>query len=168
MNFIHLKGNLLVSSTGNKYTVKVSDFGMAKVLGENSYYKSDNVTLPYKWCSVEVLKYGKFSFASDVWAFGILLWELFSMGETPYLGFSNSEASEKVIQGYRLPQPKNCSDEMYKLMKQCWNENPKDRPTMKDIHSTLSTEKTENQQSFLAFILPPSANKKPESPVYHM
>jgi serine/threonine protein kinase len=54
----------------------MSDFGMAKVLGDSSYYKSESMTMPYKWCSVEVLKYGKFSLASDVWAFGILLWYL--------------------------------------------------------------------------------------------
>jgi hypothetical protein len=94
--------------------------------------------------------------------------ELFSFGDDPYLGFSNSEASEKIIGGYRLPKPDDCSSEIYALMTKCWSEAAKDRPTMKEIHSKLSEETTGNQQSFLAFVDMPAKEKKQEEVIYHM
>ena len=66
-----------------------------------------------------------------MWSFGVLLWELFSYGASPYLGMSNSEAAEKVTEGYRLPQPKICPDEVYFLMQKCWDSNAESRPSFK-------------------------------------
>ena len=92
------------------------------------------------------MKYGKFSSKSDVFSFGVCLWELFSRGETPYFTMSNAEAAEKVSQGYRLPQPKECSDEVYKLMLACWKEDPQERPSfieiLKEIEDMMPKEET--------------------------
>jgi serine/threonine protein kinase len=80
---------------------------------------------------LKVLAYGSYSYKSDVWSFGIVLWELFSYGRIPYPGMSNSMTVEKVLNGYRLPCPENCPIEIYNLMEQCWSEEPFDRPSFK-------------------------------------
>lgn len=155
MAFIHSKNiihrdlalrNLLATEISGRLEVKVSDFGMAKMIeGQDSYYKSESNHHPIKWCSIgncrsellfdhlETLKYGKYTLQSDVWAYGILLWELFSFGAAPYPGMTNVEAAEKVLEGYRMPSPENCPSEIYTIMTKCWNENPKERPTMDQI-----------------------------------
>jgi serine/threonine protein kinase len=77
------------------------------------------------------LEYGSYSFKSDVWSFGIVLWELFSYGKIPYAGMSNLIVAEKVLNGYRLTCPENCPEEIYNLMEQCWSVDPIDRPSFK-------------------------------------
>lgn len=72
-----------------------------------------------------------------MWSFGITLWELFSYGEVPYRGMSNKEVSEQVIAGYRLEMPPGCPPEIWNLMKICWAENPKERPTFSEINEKL-------------------------------
>ena len=101
---------------------------------EDNYYTKEGSQLPVKWSAPESLKYGKFSSKSDVWSFGVCLWELFSKGETPYFTMSNAETMEKVInEGFRLPQPENSSLEMYKLMLWCWKADPEERPSFMEI-----------------------------------
>jgi serine/threonine protein kinase len=125
----------------------VSDFGMARIMeGQDSYYKSTSNHHPIKWCSVgifllennnlitiETLKFGKYTQQSDVWAYGVLLWELFSGGAVPYLGMTNVETAEQVLAGYRMNKPELCPDSVYQIMTKCWAENPKERPTMNEI-----------------------------------
>jgi hypothetical protein len=84
-----------------------------------------------------VIQRGVFSSASDVWSFGVLLWELFSKASHPYVGMTNAEATEKVIDGYRLSQPKQCPPEIYEIMVDCWQEKPDKRPTFLDIFQRL-------------------------------
>jgi serine/threonine protein kinase len=124
---------------------------MAKTLENQDYYKSESNTHPIKWIPIETLKWGKYSVQSDCWSFGILLWEMFSFGTkfnqissnllgcTPYPEMNNSEAAEKILGGYRLGKPVGCPEEVYQLMKSCWAEKPKDRPSMKEIESTLQS-----------------------------
>jgi len=131
--------NLLVASTGNpgtKYIIKITDFGMARTMAKG-YYKTDDKIIPVRWCALEVLQYGTFSFQSDVWAFGVVLWEMFSYGMIPYTGMSNAEVIEKVITGYRLNSPENCPDQIYKLMFTCWNAQPERRPTFKQLYDGI-------------------------------
>ncbi len=101
-------------------------------------YLHINTIYPYPYiiyrCAPEVLEYGKYSSKSDVWAFGILLWELFSYGKIPYVGLSNVEAVKQVLSGYRLPSPsEDCPKNVYNLMKECWAVNPDQRPSFKVI-----------------------------------
>ena len=76
-------------------------------------------------------------FLKDMWAFGITLWELYSMGEIPYTGLSNAETSDKVIGGYRLSQPSLCPDEVYSLMTTCWKDKTSERPSAKEAFALL-------------------------------
>jgi serine/threonine protein kinase len=130
--------NLLVTSGGDdlKYLVKVADFGLSRVL-QSEYYSMTSTKFPVKWGAPEVLEYGKFTLKSDVWSFGVLLWELWSFGRIPYTQYSNSETVEKVLAGYRLPSPVGCPVEIYRLMMACWSKNQAERPSFKQICEAL-------------------------------
>jgi len=111
--------NLLVGSNNNDfYVVKISDFGMSRSL-DNSYYKSDR-NVPVKWSAPEVLLLGRCTSKSDVWSFGICLWEIFSFGTLPYAESTNDTARKQIIQGELLACPSNCPEKVYELMLWCW------------------------------------------------
>jgi len=129
--------NVLVGGQSPSYIIKVSDFGLSRATGDKEYYKSESKTIPFKWCSPEILQHGLYTHKSDVWAFGISLWELFSYGSLPYIGMTNSEASEKVLQGYRMNPPENCPNEIDELMIKCWSHKSEDRPSFQEIHSII-------------------------------
>lgn len=125
--------------------------------------------LPIKWSAPEVLKFNKTSSKSDVWSFGITLWELFSYGEVPYRGMSNKEVSEQVIAGYRLEMPPGCPPEIWNLMKICWAENPKDRPTFSEINEDLEKLCTEIETGYHS-VNPTQIHynqTEEEEPMYH-
>lgn len=128
--------NLLVTYTDGKYTVKVTDFGMSRKL-ESQQYTTKEAKIPVKWTAPEALKFGTFSAASDVWSFGVLLWEIFTKGQLPYTGWDNVETMQKVLEGYRMPKPKDCPDEIYALMLKCWSEKPEQRPTFSQVQAAL-------------------------------
>uniref|UniRef100_A0AC34FJN2 Protein kinase domain-containing protein n=1 Tax=Panagrolaimus sp. ES5 TaxID=591445 RepID=A0AC34FJN2_9BILA len=110
--------------------VKISDFGLCCKCNENeTYYAASRKKLPLKWLSIEALTQKKFSEKSDVWAFGILCYEMFSFGIEPYSTFSNVEMLEFLQSGKRLLIPKNTPESISSIMTDCWNENPNDRPT---------------------------------------
>jgi len=90
--------NLLVAPGSEKsmFTIKVSDFGMSKMTSEE-YYKSKSKAIPVKWSPPEVIQYGRFSVQSDIWAFGVTMWEIFSYGKMPYSGLSNRETIDEVL-----------------------------------------------------------------------
>jgi serine/threonine protein kinase len=106
-------------------------------LVSDTYYQSQNRVLPFKWASVEVLKFGKYSTASDVWAFGVTLWELFSLGAQPYAGSTNAEASELVLSGKRLTKPDRCPEAVFAIMLRCWQEKTKERPSMLEVYEGM-------------------------------
>jgi serine/threonine protein kinase len=140
-NVIHrdigLRNLLLQQKDDYRYFVKVADFGLCRTLeGQSDYYIAADAQVPIKWTAPEALKSSKFSKKSDVWSYGVLLWELFS-GEIPYYQFTNSETIEKVVQGYRLPVPENTPPEIGELMKRCWAADPSDRPSFKKIAAEL-------------------------------
>uniref|UniRef100_A0A8D0GU53 Tyrosine-protein kinase n=1 Tax=Sphenodon punctatus TaxID=8508 RepID=A0A8D0GU53_SPHPU len=124
--------NCLVDSD---LTVKVSDFGMARYVLDDLYVSSLGTKFPVKWSAPEVFHYTKFSSKSDVWAFGVLMWEVFTLGNQPYKMYDNTQVIEKVSQGYRLYRPQLASDTVYKIMYSCWHELPEKRPT---FHHLLS------------------------------
>ncbi|XP_064080209.1 vascular endothelial growth factor receptor 1-like [Macrobrachium nipponense] len=118
------------------YTVKISDFGFAKDVYHKNYKKKGQTSclMPVKWMSPEYLKDEIRSIQSDVWAYGVLLWEIFSLGESPYQGFFLDETFvEKIEKGYRLPCPKYSPEKVYKMMLDCWQIEPMDRPPFSDL-----------------------------------
>ncbi|NWQ92390.1 BMX kinase, partial [Burhinus bistriatus] len=124
--------NCLVDSN---LTVKVSDFGMTRYVLDDLYISSLGTKFPVKWSAPEVFHYTKFSSKSDVWAFGILMWEVFTLGKQPYELYDNMQVIEKVSQGYRLYRPQLVSDIIYQIMYNCWHELPEKRPAFYQLLS---------------------------------
>ncbi|XP_072470409.1 cytoplasmic tyrosine-protein kinase BMX isoform X2 [Notamacropus eugenii] len=126
--------NCLVDSD---LSVKVSDFGMTRYVLDDQYVSSIGTKFPIKWSAPEVFHYSKYSSKSDVWAFGILMWEVFSLGKQPYELYDNREVVAKVSQGYRLYRPQLASDNIYQIMYSCWHELPEKRPTFHQLLSSI-------------------------------
>nr|XP_005993132.1 PREDICTED: tyrosine-protein kinase ITK/TSK [Latimeria chalumnae] len=114
---------------GESQVVKVSDFGMTRFVLDDQYTSSTGTKFPVKWSSPEVFRYSKYSSKSDVWSFGVLMWEVFTEGKMPYENRTNGEVVEDITAGFRLLKPKLASDLVYQLMDWCWKERPEDRPS---------------------------------------
>lgn len=123
---------------GYNKIIKVCDFGLSRdVFNDNQYKKLTNGKLPLKWMAVESLRDRVFTTQSDVWSFGILLWEIVTMGASPYPNIALADLFYLLSNNYRMEKPSNCSDEIYILMRQCWLENPADRPNFTDLRVQL-------------------------------
>uniref|UniRef100_A0A8C3C9S4 receptor protein-tyrosine kinase n=1 Tax=Cairina moschata TaxID=8855 RepID=A0A8C3C9S4_CAIMO len=108
---------------------KIGDFGMARDIYRASYYRKGGCAmLPVKWMPPEAFMEGIFTSKTDTWSFGVLLWEIFSLGYMPYPSKSNQEVLEFVTNGGRMDPPKNCPGPVYRIMTQCWQHQPEDRP----------------------------------------
>uniref|UniRef100_A0A8C5TX47 Tyrosine-protein kinase n=1 Tax=Malurus cyaneus samueli TaxID=2593467 RepID=A0A8C5TX47_9PASS len=119
-------------------TLKISDFGMSREEEDGIYASTGGMKqIPVKWTAPEALNYGRYSSESDVWSFGILLWEAFSLGAVPYTNLSNQQTREAVEQGMRLDPPEQCPEEVYQLMQRCWEYEPHKRPSFSTIHQDL-------------------------------
>lgn len=117
---------------GRENIVKISDFGMSRE--EEEYIVSDGLKqIPIKWTAPEALNFGKYTSLCDVWSYGILMWEIFARGSTPYPGMNNSQAREQIDAGYRMPAPEGTPSEIHTLMLHCWQYNPEDRPHFDQI-----------------------------------
>lgn len=127
--------NVLV---GEGYICKVADFGLARVIKE-PFYVIEDKKIPYKWTAPEAISHGRFSSKSDVWSFGVLLYEIITFGGIPYPGSSNQEVFDQVTSGYRMPCPPKCPGFLYNVMKECWNDEPEDRPTFKSLKHRLDS-----------------------------
>ncbi|XP_064822942.1 macrophage-stimulating protein receptor-like isoform X1 [Oncorhynchus masou masou] len=117
------------------FTVKVADFGMARDVFDKEYYSIRNhkkAKLPVKWMAIESLQTQKFTTKSDVWSFGVLMWELLTRGASPYPEVDPYDITEFLLKGRRLPQPQFCPDALYSIMLECWNPEPELRP---DFHT---------------------------------
>ena len=118
--------------------VKISDFGLSKDVYCRDYYRLDNKSvLPIRWMPPEAILYCKFSTQSDVWSFGIVLWEIFAGGAQPYYTLSNEEVVDYVTKKNVLRCPGGCPSDLYDLMVNCWTTNPKKRPTASEVHVHL-------------------------------
>ncbi|XP_054243956.1 tyrosine-protein kinase Fes/Fps isoform X1 [Indicator indicator] len=123
-----------------KNILKISDFGMSREEEDGIYASTGGMKqIPVKWTAPEALNYGRYSSESDVWSFGILLWEAFSLGAVPYANLSNQQTREAVEQGVRLDPPEQCPEEVYRLMQRCWEYDPRKRPSFSTIHQDLIT-----------------------------
>ncbi|XP_038066675.1 tyrosine-protein kinase receptor Tie-2-like [Patiria miniata] len=132
-------------------TAKVSDFGLSR--GEDIYVQKSSTRIPVRWLAIESLTRRVYKSKSDVWSFGILLWEIATYGSTPYPGIERKSLAERLLDGYRMPKPDNCADEIYNLMLKCWQEVPSKRPTFKVLYETL--EKM-NSKSYENVVLSPT------------
>ncbi|NXO03216.1 FES kinase, partial [Rhinopomastus cyanomelas] len=123
-----------------KNALKISDFGMSREEEDGIYASTGGMKqIPVKWTAPEALNYGRYSSESDVWSFGILLWEAFSLGAVPYATLSNQQTREAVEQGVRLDPPEQCPEEVARLMQRCWEYDPRRRPSFSSIHQDLIT-----------------------------
>uniref|UniRef100_A0A4W5N9T4 Tyrosine-protein kinase n=1 Tax=Hucho hucho TaxID=62062 RepID=A0A4W5N9T4_9TELE len=132
-NYIHrdlAARNVLV---GENNICKVADFGLARVFMVVFIYSGTK--FPVKWTAPEAIHSGKFTIKSDVWSFGILLYEIMTFGGTPYPTMTNYQVVQKLPTGYRMPNPTNCPKVMYEIMSDCWKENENDRPTFETLHT---------------------------------
>ncbi|XP_046712581.1 tyrosine-protein kinase receptor TYRO3 [Silurus meridionalis] len=119
-------------------TVCVADFGLSKKIYSGDYYRQGSVSkLPVKWIALESLADNVYTTQSDVWAFGVTMWEIMARGQTPYPGVENSEVYEYLIKGERLKQPPDCPDDIYEIMHSCWSPVPKCRPSFQQLVAQL-------------------------------
>ncbi|XP_057314524.1 tyrosine-protein kinase SRK2-like [Hydractinia symbiolongicarpus] len=136
-NFIHrdlAARNILV---GENKIVKIADFGLSRCIVDGDYDAQQGTRFPIKWTAPESCQYNRFTTKSDVWSFGIFMYEVITYGKTPYAAMSNAETLRALDQGYRLPKPDNCPDEYYHEMFKCWKSNPEERPTFETLQWTL-------------------------------
>ncbi|XP_064833610.1 tyrosine-protein kinase Fer-like isoform X1 [Oncorhynchus masou masou] len=124
---------------GESNLLKISDFGMSRQEDDGIYSSSGLKQIPIKWTAPEALNYGRYSSESDVWSFGILLWETFSLGVCPYPGMTNQQAREQVEKDYRMSCPTKCPEEIYKVMQKCWEYKPENRPKFADLQKELAS-----------------------------
>ncbi|EDV37465.1 uncharacterized protein Dana_GF13459, isoform C [Drosophila ananassae] len=158
--------NCLLSSKGPGRVVKIADFGMSRDIYRSDYYrKGGKAMLPIKWMPPEAFLDGIFTSKTDVWSFGILLWEVFSLGRSPYPGQHNTQVMELVVRGGRLGSPTECPVSIYKVMADCWNPTPEDRPTFISLleHLTACTQDPSIMNAPLPNILGPTASERDDT-----
>ncbi|CAH0548166.1 unnamed protein product [Brassicogethes aeneus] len=136
-NFIHRDLAARNCLVGENHLVKVADFGLARLMRDDTYTAHAGAKFPIKWTAPEGLAYNKFSTKSDVWAFGILLWEIATYGMSPYPGVDLTDVYHMLEKGYRMECPPGCPPKIYELMRQCWQWHANERPTFKEIHHSL-------------------------------
>uniref|UniRef100_A0A8C6T835 receptor protein-tyrosine kinase n=1 Tax=Neogobius melanostomus TaxID=47308 RepID=A0A8C6T835_9GOBI len=137
-NFIHrdlAARNCMLNEAMN---VCVADFGLSKKIYNGDYYRQGRISkMPVKWIAIESLADRVYTTKSDVWSFGVTMWEIATRGQTPYPGVENSEIYDYLRQGNRLKQPPDCLDSIYSLMFSCWLLSPKDRPSFETLRCEL-------------------------------
>ncbi|XP_061705835.1 vascular endothelial growth factor receptor 1 isoform X3 [Cydia pomonella] len=120
--------------------VKICDFGLARSIYKNDeYQKKENSPLPVKWLAIECMTDRIFSTQSDVWSFGIVLWELFSLAKTPYPEISPQDLLQRLQEGHRLSKPPYADDRLYRVMRSCWEQRPTKRPTFTALQETIGS-----------------------------
>uniref|UniRef100_A0A8R1DWA7 non-specific protein-tyrosine kinase n=2 Tax=Caenorhabditis japonica TaxID=281687 RepID=A0A8R1DWA7_CAEJA len=129
--------NILVAK--DEKTVKICDFGLMRALKENEqmYTMAPQKKVPFAWCPPEALRHRKFSHASDVWSYGVTIWEIFTFGEEPWVGCRAIDVLKNIDAGERLEKPKYCSEKIYLLMQKCWKTNPAERCKFGSIREDL-------------------------------
>ncbi|KPJ01940.1 Vascular endothelial growth factor receptor 1 [Papilio xuthus] len=160
--------------------VKICDFGLARSIYKNDeYQKKENSPLPVKWLAIECMTDRIFSTQSDVWSFGVVLWELFSLAKTPYPNISPPSLLQRLSEGHRLEKPMYADDRLYEVMLRCWAQKPTARPSFTELQEILGeflednvrnhyvdlnsayidmNVKAEGQEDYLAMVCAPDYN----------
>uniref|UniRef100_A0A8C1XWH9 receptor protein-tyrosine kinase n=1 Tax=Cyprinus carpio TaxID=7962 RepID=A0A8C1XWH9_CYPCA len=137
-NFIHRDLAARNCMLNENMNVCVADFGLSKKIYNGDYYRQGRISkMPVKWIAIESLADRVYTTKSDVWSFGVTMWEIATRGQTPYPGVENSEIYDYLRQGNRLKQPPDCLDSIYSLMFSCWLLSPKDRPSFEILRCEL-------------------------------
>ncbi|XP_044028700.1 protein tyrosine kinase 2aa isoform X10 [Siniperca chuatsi] len=128
--------NVLVSSVD---CVMLGDFGLSRYMEDSSYYKASKGKLPIKWMAPESINFRRFTSASDVWMFGVCMWEILMFGIKPFQGVKNNDVIGRIENGERLAMPPQCPPTLYSLMTKCWSYDPSKRPRFTELKTQLST-----------------------------
>ncbi|XP_041610722.1 tyrosine-protein kinase Mer isoform X2 [Vulpes lagopus] len=137
-NFLHRDLAARNCMLRDDMTVCVADFGLSKKIYSGDYYRQGRIAkMPVKWIAIESLADRVYTSKSDVWAFGVTMWEIATRGMTPYPGVQNHEMYDYLLHGHRLKQPEDCLDELYEIMYSCWRAEPLDRPTFSVLRLQL-------------------------------
>ncbi|XP_060895497.1 tyrosine-protein kinase Mer [Labrus mixtus] len=137
-NFLHRDLAARNCMLRDDMTVCVADFGLSKKIYSGDYYRQGRIAkMPVKWIAVESLADRVFTIKSDVWAFGVTMWEIATRGMTPYPGIQNHEIYDYLLEGHRLKQPTDCLDELYEIMYSCWRADPVDRPSFTQLREMM-------------------------------
>ncbi|BES94375.1 SH2 domain [Nesidiocoris tenuis] len=132
--FVHrdLAARNILLATRNQ--AKISDFGLSRVTNENNYYcATKGGRWPIKWYAPESYSHGRFTSASDVWSYGVTLWEMFSFGAQPFGELRGADVIQLIDNGERLPKPPACKEDIYRMMEKCWQYQSRDRPTFTEL-----------------------------------
>uniref|UniRef100_A0A3Q1EE00 non-specific protein-tyrosine kinase n=1 Tax=Acanthochromis polyacanthus TaxID=80966 RepID=A0A3Q1EE00_9TELE len=126
--------NVLVASPD---CVKLGDFGLSRYVDEQEYYKASVTRLPIKWMAPESINFRRFTTASDVWMFGVCVWEIFSMAQQPFFWLENGQVISQLESGIRLQKPQLCPPIIYSLLTRCWAYEARSRPTFSQLVCSL-------------------------------
>ncbi|XP_040270704.1 fibroblast growth factor receptor 1 isoform X4 [Bufo bufo] len=145
--------NVLVTEDN---VMKIADFGLARDIHHIDYYKkTTNGRLPVKWMAPEALFDRIYTHQSDVWSFGVLLWEIFTLGGSPYPGVPMEELFKLLKEGHRMDKPTNCTNELYMMMRDCWHAVPSQRPTFVQLVEDLDRiVALSSNQEYLDLVMP--------------
>ncbi|XP_068686976.1 tyrosine kinase receptor Cad96Ca-like isoform X2 [Montipora foliosa] len=136
--------NVLVGETE---TCKVTDFGMARdVQQENIYERKTRGRLPVKWTAYESLLYGIYTTKSDVWSYGVVLYEIFTVGGSPYPRMDGKKIASLLQEGYKMPKPQHVDNDLYQIMMNCWQNKPEARPSFADLTQELKGMETQHKR----------------------
>ena len=144
-NYVHRDLAARNISVSENLICKVQVVSMARVISDNIYKAHTGVKFPIKWTAPEVAMYDYFTIKSDVWSFGILLYELITYGCPPYPGLNNAEVLEALQTGFCIPCPKGCPKQLYKIMTECWRDKADSRPTFESLRWRLEDFFIENE-----------------------
>ncbi|XP_064618269.1 tyrosine-protein kinase receptor TYRO3-like [Liolophura sinensis] len=138
MKFVHRDLAARNCMLDSNMVVRVADFGLTRDIYSDSYYRQDkNKLLPIKWMALESLRDRVFNFQTDVWSFGVTVWEIFTLGKVPYPELENIQVLPELERGQRLPKPDTCPVAVHDMVLKCWLENPKERPSFVDIVKSI-------------------------------
>ncbi|CAG4947864.1 unnamed protein product [Colias eurytheme] len=151
--------NILVTADR---TLKIADFGLSRdIYQENQYKQKGNGKMPVKWMALESLTHRIYTTQSDVWSFGVVMWEVVTVGGAPYASVSAARLPRLLRAGYRMPRPPNCSPPLYEVMVSCWHARPRSRPTFGELHARLDALLCAGARHYLELARPDDAPAPP-------